>query len=307
MRQKSRSAAELLRVLSHRWWREYERAERLQLELNQLRQTRWVRAAIWLRNLFRLGRPQVPESVPPEPFRGQPLSLTAPPASGRVSIIIPFKDRVELLYHCLTSLRRSTYRRRELILVDNGSTEPLTHSYLARVARRRIRIVACPGPFNFSWLCNQGAGAARSDWLLFLNNDTEVITPDWLEHLLHAAGQPGVGVVGATLLYPSGVLQHAGMFPLPDGRWDHAWRGFSADHAGAAGELAQVRSVPAVTGACLLIRRGLFEQLGGFDEDRPLTHNDTDLCRRVHERGLMVAVTPHARLFHLESASRGPG
>jgi GT2 family glycosyltransferase len=190
--------------------------------------------------------------------------------------------------------------------VDNGSTEALTDRFLERLtSRRRVRIVSCPGEFNFARLCNRGASQARGDWLLFLNNDTEVISVDWLEQMRLAAGQPGVGVVGATLLYPSGSLQHAGMFPLPDGRWDHAWRGFPADHPGAEGELREVRSVPAVTGACLLISRALFEELGGLDEHFPHVHNDTDLCERVRHHGMLVVVTPHARLFHLESASRG--
>jgi O-antigen biosynthesis protein len=220
--------------------------------------------------------------------------------------VMPFKDRVELLHNCLRSLRRGSDRRREVILVDNGSTEPVTQCYLERLrGRRRVRVVACPGEFNFARLCNEGASHARGDWLLFLNNDTEVISADWLEQMRLAAGQPSVGVVGAMLLYPGGTLQHAGMFPLADGRWEHAWRGFPASHAGAAGELRQVRSVAAVTGACLLIGRELFDELGGFDERFPDMHNDTDLCERVRRRGLLVVVTPHARLFHLESASRG--
>jgi O-antigen biosynthesis protein len=298
--------AELIQLLNHRWWCERERAERLELELRRLKESRTFRLCAWLRGLLRLGRPVAPESVPPAPHRGHPISLTAPPVAGRISIVIPFKDRVELLHNCLRSLRRSSDRRREVILVDNGSTEAVTRRFLDCLrGRRRLRILACPGEFNFAWLCNQGARHARGDWLLFLNNDTEVIAPDWLEQLRHAAAQPGVGVVGATLLYPSGTLQHAGMFSLADGRWEHAWRGFPADHAGAAGELRQVRSVAAVTGACLLIGRGLFAELGGFDERFPHTHNDTDLCERVRRRGLLVVVTPHARLFHLESSSRG--
>ncbi len=300
------TAGELLRAAQHRWWREFERAERLSLELRRLKESRLFRLCTWLRGLARLGRPPVPESVPlPGAARGEPLPLTAPPATGRVSIVIPFRDRVELLHHCLSGLRKTDCRRFEVVLVNNGSTEPLTEHYLTRFrGRKRVRAVSSPGEFNFSRLCNRGARRARGEWLLFLNNDTEVVAPDWMDRMLHAAGQPGVGVVGATLLYPSGTLQHAGMFPLPDGRWDHAYRGFPADHPGADGELLRVRSVPAVTGACLLIARRLFEEVGGFDEALPLTHNDTDLCRRVRERGRRVVVTPHARLFHLESATR---
>jgi GT2 family glycosyltransferase len=302
----SETSAELIRVLNHRWWCERERAEQLRLELQRLEESRTFRFRAWLRGWLRWARPVAPESVPPGPYRGQPIALTAPPVEGRISIVIPFKDRVELLHNCLNSLRQSSDRCREVVLVDNGSTEPVMQRFLDRVTgRRHVRIVSCPGEFNFARLCNEGASHARGDWLLFLNNDTEGISVDWLEQMRLAGGQPGVGVVGATLLYPSGLLQHAGMFPLADGRWDHAWRGFPADHSGAAGELREVRSVPAVTGACLLIGRRLFEELGGFDERFPQTHNDIDLCERVRQHGRVIVVTPHARLFHLESASRG--
>jgi GT2 family glycosyltransferase len=120
--------------------------------------------------------------------------------------------------------------------------------------------------------------------------------------MLTVAAQPGVGAVGATLLYPDGTVQHAGMFQRRDGVWDHFGRGLWPDHTE---ELRQVRAVPAVSAACLLLRRGLFEDVGGFDEALPVVHNDTDLCRRLRGRGQLVAVTPHARLLHYESLSRG--
>ena len=221
--------------------------------------------------------------------------MAASPISGQVSIVIPFRDRVEMLHNCLSSLRHSSYRHGEVVLVDNGSREPVTQRYLDRLAgRRRVTILAEPGEFNFARLCNRGAERAHGEWLLFLNNDVEVISPDWLEQLLLVADQPNVGVVGATLLYPSGKLQHAGMFPLSDGRWEHAYRGFPESHPGEDRELLRVRSVLAVTGACLLMCRRLFRDLSGFDERFPVLHNDTDLCRRVREKGLLVAVTPHA-------------
>ena len=127
-----------------------------------------------------------------------------------------------------------------------------------------------------------------------------MLTADWLERLLTLAADPRVGVVGATLLYPDGTVQHAGLFPRADGKWVHPGRG-----GPQSGEMQQVRAVPAVTAACLLVRRGLFESLGGFDEALPVTLNDVDLCGRVRERGLLVLVSPHARLLHYESLSRG--
>jgi len=226
--------------------------------------------------------------------------------AGRVSLIIPFRDRPELLRDCLRGLRLSTYRDYEVVLVDNESSEPGLLGLLARLEqRRRYRVVRRPEEFNFSLLCNVGARQARGDWLLFLNNDTGVLTPDWMEQMLTVAAQPGVGVVGATLLYPDGTLQHAGMFRRSDGVWDHLGRGLPGDAPGERGELRQVRAVPAVSAACLLVGRDLFFELGGFDESRPVTHNDADLCRRARARGLLVAVTPHARLLHYESLSRG--
>jgi GT2 family glycosyltransferase len=146
---------------------------------------------------------------------------------------------------------------------------------------------------------------ATGDYLLFLNNDTEVLAPGWLGHLLRLAGHPRVGVAGATLLYPDGTVQHAGAWPRRDGRWIHAYRGERVGAAWPAEAPGDARLVPAVTGACLLLRRELFDALGGFDERLAVAGNDVDLCRRVRERGLEVAVSRHARLLHYEGLSRG--
>jgi len=140
---------------------------------------------------------------------------------------------------------------------------------------------------------------------LFLNNDTEVLTPDWLERLLLIERHPEVGAVGATLVYPDRTIQHAGLFPHRDGRWVHVYRGRPLDCEGERGELRHVRAVPAVTAACLLMRREHFAALGGFDERLAVTFGDVDLCRRVREEGRLVVVTPHARLVHYESLTRG--
>jgi GT2 family glycosyltransferase len=203
-------------------------------------------------------------------------------------------------------MRQGSYRNFELVLVDNGSTDPeMTRFLRGRKGRRRWRVLHRPGAFNFARLCNQGAAKTQGDFLLFLNNDTQVLTSDWLEQMLAVARRPEVGVVGATLLYPNGSLQHAGMFRRADGVWDHFYRG-QPDTTFAKNEESRfVRTVPAVTGACLMIGRQLFTGLGGFDESLAVTHNDTDLCRRVRAKGLVVAVTPHARLLHYESLSRG--
>jgi O-antigen biosynthesis protein len=300
----------LIHLLNQRYHEQWERAERLEQEVAELR-TRWLGGPLaWLRYLKRRLRPARyagrPSSRPGE-LRDVPCQRLAElpgPVSGRVSIIIPFKDRPELLRGCLRSLRRTAHRDFEVVLVDNGSEEERTRCFLGKARRRRV-VVECPGEFNFARLCNAGARAARGEFLLFLNNDTEVLHPGWLERLLRVARRPDVGVVGATLLYPDGTIQHAGLFPRAGGVWVHGYRGLTPDAPGDRGELGYVRTVPAVTGACLLIGREFFEELGGFDERLPTTYNDVDLCLRARARGRLVAVTPHARLLHFEAISRG--
>jgi GT2 family glycosyltransferase len=203
----------------------------------------------------------------------------------------------------LRSLRRSTYPGREVVLVDNGSRDPRLLQWLEK---RRGRVLRDPRPFNFSRLCNQGAAAVPdADWLLFLNNDTEVLAPDWLERMLAVGGLPGVGVVGAHLFYPDGTVQHAGSCPDTSGRWIHPQRGMPEREAEAHPVLSRPREAVAVTGACLLIRASLFRQLGGFDESMPVGGSDIDLCRRAWAAGWKVAIAPKARLMHYEGLSRG--
>jgi GT2 family glycosyltransferase len=297
---------DLIHLLNQRYRREWERAEALAAELDAVRGAHFWQAVAWLR---RLGRRLLPPRPAPTYL---PWDDTYPDAeeparpAGRVSIVVPFRDRPELLRNCLRSLRRGTYRDYEVVLVDNGSSEPGTQRLLWRLAGRPgVQVLDCPGPFNFSRLCNAGVRRAAGDYVLFLNNDTEVLDPDWLEQLLVHAGRPEVGVVAATLLYPDRTIQHAGIFPRSDGHWAHRYRGVPADHAGERGELRRVRAVPAATAACLLVRRERFVILGGFDEGLPLTFSDVDLCCRLRRLGLFVVVTPHARLFHYESLTRG--
>jgi GT2 family glycosyltransferase len=292
----------LIHLLNQRYRQEFIRAERLQADLAVVQAFR----ATWLFRLVRWLRRFLKPTAFLRAARDaevRPLPLEAVKPRGRVSIISPFRDQGELLRDCLRSLRRGIYRSYEVVLVDNGSTEPSLLRLLERLeSRPRFRVVRCPGPFNFSRLCNRGAAEAGGDWLLFLNNDTCALSPDWLEQMLFVASQSNVGIVGATLFYPDGTLQHAGMFQRGDGVWDHFGRGQREE---AKEEWQRVRTVPAVSAACLLIGRELFDELGGFDEARPVTHNDVDLCRRARARGRLVAITPHARLLHYESLSRG--
>jgi GT2 family glycosyltransferase len=304
-RRRGNPCAGLLHLLNRRYHEQFVRAELLQNELDSRRNSKFARVADWLRRAFRALVPHPAEApkvllAKAEPYRAPRFAV---PPNARVSIVIPFRDQPALLANCLRSLKRSTFANLEVVLVDNGSEDPRTGRVVARAsAVFDLRLVSRPEPFNFSRLCNAGACAATGDHLLFLNNDTEVLSRRWLERMLALCADPDVGAVGATLLYPDRTIQHAGMLPRSDGLWVHPYRG---EPASAHTELREVRSVPAVTAACLLIRRDLFDSLGGFDESLPLTMNDVDLCRRVRERGKLVLVTPRAKLVHYEGLTRG--
>ncbi len=224
-----------------------------------------------------------------------------------VSIIIPNKDSVPVLRRCLESIEaKSTYRRFEVIVVENNSTEPETFAYYETLKEEpRIRVIRFDGPFNFSAICNLGAREAKGGMLLFLNNDTEVIEPRWIELLLGPLMRGDVGLVGAHLLYPDGLLQHGGVIIQAEGP-DHlelfvpptydAYQGLTRYHT---------HQSSAVTGACVMVPREVFEEVGCFDERLPIAYNDVQLCISIREAGYGVAYEPRAKLWHYESYSRG--
>jgi GT2 family glycosyltransferase len=221
-----------------------------------------------------------------------------------VSIVIPTRDRLEMLRPCLTSiLERSSYRAFEILVADNQSRDPATLRFLAELPSPH-RVVRCPMPFNWSAINDRAAREARGEQLLFLNNDVEVISPDWIQAMLEHGQRPEVGAVGAKLVYPDGTVQHAGVVVGLEGFAGNAFVGLPGEDPGHGGLAAVVRECSAVTGACMMVRRAAFEQLGGFDEDLPVAFNDVDFCLRLGARGLRVVVTPHALLCHRESASR---
>jgi GT2 family glycosyltransferase/glycosyltransferase involved in cell wall biosynthesis len=223
---------------------------------------------------------------------GQPL----------VSILIPTKDRLELLKGCIDSIEKKTaYRRFELIILDNQSERPETLAYLASSPHR---VVPAPGPFNYSHINNLGAAQARGDFLLFLNNDTEVITEEWLTAMLEHAQRREVGAVGAKLLFPNRTIQHGGVVLGCGGFANHAFWGQADDQPGYCCLSHVVRNVSAVTGACLMTKKAIFEEIKGFDENLTVAFGDVDLCLRMREKGYVIVFTPHAVLYHLESASR---
>jgi O-antigen biosynthesis protein len=219
------------------------------------------------------------------------------PGRPKVSIIIPTKDRVDLLRNCVESItERSTYKDFEVVVIDNQSTEAETLEYLAKGPARVVRY---PARFNYARMMNLAARSVECDAMLFLNNDTEVISPDWIESLLEHAMRPEVGAVGGRLFYPDGEPQHEGILIGVAGPW-----ALNVNHRGygARGELT--RNVSAVTGACTMIRPSVYWRVGGNDERLRVGYNDVDLCMRIRQAGYQVVYNPYVELYHHESASR---
>ncbi len=226
-----------------------------------------------------------------------------------VSIIIPAKDHVSDTKRCIESvIQKSTYDNYEIILLDNGSTEPETEEYEKKLAGdSRIRVIRDDGPFNYSRINNEAAAAAAGEYIVLLNNDTEVITLDWIEELLMYAQRPDVGAAGAKLYYPDRTVQHAG---IVIGLGAHRTAGHTHyrvgyQNLGYMGRLCYAQDVSAVTGACLMVKHSLWDELGGLDESFEVSLNDVDFCLRLREKGLLNVFTPFAELYHYESASRG--
>jgi len=225
----------------------------------------------------------------------------------KASIIIPTRDKVELLQPCIDSIRDlSRGLDYEIIVLDNGSSEPATHAYFdAAQDDPRIRVVPATMPFNWSRLNNLGRRHARGELLVFLNNDTLVISPDWLQRLAEYAMLPDVGMVGPLLQYPDGTIQHAGVVVGMGGWADHVFKGTPFVHYPSPFVSAAVpRNVLALTGACQAISTNRFDQLGGFDEAFEICGSDVEICIRAHEQGLQNIYLPTVRLYHLESKTR---
>ena len=219
-----------------------------------------------------------------------------------ISIIIPTKDAPEMLGRCLKTVSEKTsYPKTEVILVDNETTDPQSLRLMEQYPTHRILF---PDPFNFSRANNLGASAASGEFLVFLNNDTEILSDDWLEHLLYYAEQPDVGAAGGLLIYEDRTVQHAGVILGMRGTADHSMRGFPLGSDGYAGSLACAREVSSLTAACLMIRKSLFHDIGGFNEHFFTAYQDVDLCLRLRERGLRLICTPMALAVHHESISR---
>lgn len=232
-----------------------------------------------------------------------------PDPAPRVSIIMPTRNGHDLIKTCLESLfERTQYPAFEVLVVDNQSDDPQTLTYLEGLAEQgRIRLLRYAEPFNYSAINNYAAREAQGEILAFLNNDLEVITPDWLSEMVAHASRSEIGAVGARLWYPDGTLQHGGVVLGLGGVAGHAMKHYPRRDPGYNARGVLIQNYSAVTGACLVLRRRLFEEVGGFDEvNLPIAFNDVDLCLRLLRAGYRNLWSPYAELWHHESASRGP-
>lgn len=234
------------------------------------------------------------------------------PEQPLVSILVPTKDQLPLLQRCVESLLEKTaYTNYELLVIDNASETEEAKSWLAGIEQlnsEQIRVVRYPGPFNFSAINNAAAAQAKGEYLVLLNNDTAILREDWLHELLNHARRPEVGIVGAKLLFPNGKIQHAGVVLGLSGPADHPFLGDAGDSAGYMHRLLVDQNYSAVTAACLIIRKEVYDAVGGLDEVTfKVSYNDVDLCLKVREAGYLSVWTPYSVLLHEGSVSQKSG
>ena len=231
------------------------------------------------------------------PVQGKPL----------VSVIIPNKDEKETLQTCLEMLEKNTgYQNFEIIIVENNSTTDEIFRYYKELSgNRKIHLLRGGKEFNYSAINNFAAAHAKGEYLLFLNNDVKSINPDWLEEMLGVCQRPEVGGVGAKLIYPDNTIQHAGCVIGMGGIAGHMFVDMPADRTGYLHKASLLQDMSAVTAACLLMKKEVFEQAGGFTEELAVAFNDVDLCLKVRKNGYLIVYDPYAKLYHMESKTRG--
>jgi GT2 family glycosyltransferase len=224
-----------------------------------------------------------------------------------VSIIILSHDNVKLLKRCIDSiLSKTAYPDFEIILVENNSQDPDSFAYYEQIrSHPRVRFVEHNLPFNYSAFNNWAVRQSNGELLLFLNNDIECLTVDWLDEMVRWASWTEIGAVGAKLLYPDHRIQHSGLIVGLEGHANHIFAGAREGYSGLFGSVDWYRDYSAVTGACLMMRKAVFDQIGGFDENYSLAFNDVGLCLRLRRAGYRVVYTPFASLIHHESSTRG--
>jgi GT2 family glycosyltransferase len=225
-----------------------------------------------------------------------------------VSLIIPTRNGEALVRQCITSIREKTgYPNYEIILVDNGSDDPSALRYFQELgANEGIVIVRDDRPFNYSALNNHAVDMARGEFVALVNNDIEVISPGWLEEMVSLALQPGVGAVGARLLYPDNLLQHGGVILGLGGIAGHSHKHFPRNHPGYFYRAILTQELSAVTAACLLVRKRIYQEVGGLEENKlSVAFNDVDFCIRLRQAGYRNIYAAYAELYHHESVTRG--
>ena len=239
---------------------------------------------------------------------GYRIRYALPKVLPLVSLIIPTRNGLELLRVCVDSiLKKTSYNKFEIIIVDNGSDEPATLAYFRSLEKTsNIRVLRIDAPFNYSALNNAAVKMARGELIGLINNDIEVISPDWLDEMVSHAIRPGVGAVGARLWFPDDTLQHGGVVLGLGGVAGHVHMGIGRDQLGYQGRAALTQDLSAVSAACLVVKKSIFEVVGGLNvQDLAVAFNDVDFCLRVLEAGYRNVWTPFAELYHHESASRG--
>lgn len=231
------------------------------------------------------------------PVQGSPL----------VSVLIPNKDQKESLKKCLDSVfEKTTYSNYEIIIIENNSTESETFAYYRELQKRsNVKVITWKEGFNYSAINNFGEKEASGDYLLFLNNDVEVINPRWMEEMLGNCQRPEVGITGAKLYYPDDTIQHAGTIIGIGGIAGHAFLNMPRSRTGYLHKASIQMNLSAVTAACMMMKRSVFEQIGGFEEKLTVAFNDVDLCLRTVQAGYLVVYNPKVELYHYESKSRG--
>ena len=253
-------------------------------------------------------RLQQPVKVVEAPGGHTRVIYPSPAQPPLVSLIIPTRDKLDLLRGTLDGLLHQTdYKNIEIIIIDNGSVEPETLDYLTEIQKNKlVSVIKYAGPFNFSLLNNLGVFHARGTIVGLMNNDLEVISPGWLTEMVCHALRPDIGAVGAKLYYANDTIQHAGVIVGLGGMAGHHFRFLAKETPGYHWKPFLTQNYSAVTGACLIMRRKIFEEVGGLEEKHlKVAFNDVDLCLRIRERGYRIVWTPYAELYHLESASRG--
>lgn len=242
-------------------------------------------------------------------FRGYSIRLALKNQDAKVSIIIPTKDKADILSVCIDSIfEKSTWQNFEVIVIDNNSSEKETFDLLDKwkaAEPDRFMSVRTEEPFNFSFLMNLGNKNASGEFLVLLNNDTEVISPDWMEAMMEHAQRPEVGVVGVKLLYPNDTIQHAGVIIGLGGAAGHVFVGDNRNGPGYFNYVNLLNNYCAVTAACVMIRTELFNEVEGFNENFAVEYNDVDFCLKVWDKGYRNLYVPHCELYHHESISRG--